>query len=186
MKVTRMEKVEFMTLKLIWVSCPYPAVTLELEKMLEAKFRVFDGQERPVDEAPSTIILCPKGEDVGSEEVRYLRAQAPDVPVLVLGLRLDTQGARAALLAGADGFIYLGMQPAQIIYALSAALKGETLVPRDLLQAFLVEKESQVDTVLTPRQREFLELVAVSASSGREIMVPRELLKAFVREAPVT
>jgi DNA-binding NarL/FixJ family response regulator len=179
-----MEEVEFMTLMLIWVSCPYPAMTLQLEKMLEAKFRVYEGQELPVDKAPSSIIFCPKGEDIDSEEVRCLQAQAPDTPILVLGLRVDTQGARAALLAGADGFIYLGMQPAQIICALSAALKGETLVPRDLLQTFLAEKISQVDTVLTPRQREFLELVAALATSGKEIVVPRELLEAFLRGAP--
>jgi hypothetical protein len=55
-----MEEVEFMTLKLIWVSCPYPAVTFQLEKLLEAKFRVYEGQELPVDKAPSSIIFCPK------------------------------------------------------------------------------------------------------------------------------
>lgn len=183
--MTQMEEAEFMTLKVVWLSCPYPEVTLELEKMLEEKFRVYEGQELSVDEAPSSIIYCPKGEDVSSEEVRRLRAQAPDAPILVLGLGVDTQGARAALLAGADGFIYLGMQTTQIIHALSAPLKGDTLVSRELLEAFLVEKVSQVDTVLTPRQREFLELVATSPISGRDYVLPRELLEAFLRDAPV-
>jgi DNA-binding NarL/FixJ family response regulator len=172
---------EVKPLSSIWISCPYPVVTLGLEKMLEAKFRVYEGQEPPVDEAPSSIIYCPIEGDIGSEEVKRLRARAPDAAILVLGLRADTQLARTALLAGADTLIHLRMQPALIICALSMASEGETLVPRDLLEAFLVEMVSRADLTITPRQREFLELVVVTATSRGEIVVPRKLLEAFLR-----
>jgi DNA-binding NarL/FixJ family response regulator len=150
--------------------------------MLEAKTYVYSGQNPPVDQAPSSIIFCPEGEDVDSD-VRQLQALAPGAPILVIGLRVDTRLAQRALLAGAHGFIHLGMRPVQITYALSAAFKGKTIVPRDLLEAFLREMVSRVDLIPTPHQREFLELVATAATSREEIVVPRELLEDFLREA---
>ncbi len=155
--------------------------------MLGARARVYSGRKPPANEAPSGIIYYPKGEEDVASEVRRLRALVPGVPILVLGLRVEPQLAQTALLVGADGFIHLGMQPAQIIRALLTASKGETLVPRDLLEAFLQEMSARADlTVLTPHQREFLELVAASASYNDEIVVSRELLKAFLREAAIT
>lgn len=180
--MTQTEKFEFKTLSPVWITCPYPAVALGLEKMLEAKTWVYDGQSPPMDEAPSSIIICPRGEDVDLE-IRRLQTLVPDVPILVLGLRVDTQLARTALLAGAHGFVYLEMQPVQIINALSAVLKDQTVVPVELLEAFLAEMASQADLdILTPDQREFLELVATSETSGGEILIPRELLEAFLRD----
>ncbi len=181
-----LEESEFETLRLVWVSGTDPAMAMELGKMLGARARVVHGGREPLaNEAPCGIIHYPKGEDVASE-VRRLRALVPGVPILVLGLRVEPQLAQTALLVGADGFIHLGMQPAQIIRALLTASEGETLLPRDLLEAFLEEMSARADlTVLTPHQREFLELVAASASYNDEIVVPRELLEAFLREAPM-
>jgi DNA-binding NarL/FixJ family response regulator len=185
--VTQTEEFDLKTLKSVWVSCPYPVVSLGLEKMLGAKTRVYSGQEPLANGDPSSIIICPDEEDVASE-VDRLRPLALGAPILVLSLRLDPQFARTALLAGAHGFIHLAMRPAQIVRALSAASKGETVVPKDLLGAFLEEMVSREDPiVLTPRQQEFLELVATSSvSSWDEIVVPRELLEAFLEEAAMT
>lgn len=185
-KMTQTEEVGVKTLSSVWVSCPYPAVALGLEKMLEAKeIRVYGGQKPPVNESPNSVVLCPKGEDVGSE-VRRLQALAPGVPVLVFGLRVDTRLARMALLVGAHGFIHLGMQPAQIVHALSAAFAGETLVPRDLLEAFLIEMASRINPAITPHQQEFLWMVATLATFSDDIVVSRELFEAFLGEAAVT
>lgn len=105
-----------------------------------------------------------------------------ECPHPVLGLRLEPRLARTALLTGVDGFVYPGMRPAQIVELLGAASRGETLVPRDLFEAFLAEiMEAQADLALTPRQQEFLELIAVLATSQGEIVVRRELLEAFLR-----
>lgn len=144
-----------------------------------------DGQGPSANEvtACGTVIFWQKEEDIVSE-VRRLRALGEGAPILVLGLRLEPRLARTGLLAGADGFVYPGMSPAQIVELLGAASRGETLVPRDHFEAFLAEiVEAQAALVLTPRQREFLEQIAVSASSQGDIVVRRELLKAFLREA---
>ena len=60
--------------------------------------------------------------------------------------------------------------------------EGEMIVlHREFLEACLEERLSQEDpTVLDPRQREFLEVVAASATFSDVIVVPEELLKAFL------
>lgn len=168
----------------VWVRGPHREAALLVERALEAKANVYVGKEPPTGEAPSSIILCPNGEGV-AQEMRRLRSLAPDAPILVLGPRVEPRLAQTALLAGAHGFIHLGMQPAQIARALSAVSEGYAVVPKELLDFFLTEMVSREDRAdLTPDQREFLELVATSAvSSTDEIVVPRELLEAFLREA---
>lgn len=159
-------------------------VTSSLEEALGTRIDIYDSGQGSSAEgvtARGTIIFCQREEDVASK-VRCLRALEEGAPILVLGLRLEPQLARTALLAGANGFVYPGMRPAQIVELLGAASKGETLVPRDLFAAFLAEIiEAQDDLVLPPRQREFLELVAELATSQNEIVVRRESLEAFLR-----
>jgi len=155
-----------------------------LEEALGTIIDIYNNGQAPSAEgvtARGTVIFCQKEEDVTSE-VRRLRTLEEGAPILVLGPRLEPQLARTALLAGADGFVYPGMRPAQIIELLGAAPRGETLVPRDLFAAFLAEIiEAQPDLVLPPRQREFLELVAELSTSQKEIVVRRELLGAFLK-----
>lgn len=110
-------------LGLIWIKCSHAAISIELEEALKAQARVHRGQTPPMEGPPSFIVLCSNGEeheyeDIASE-VRPLRALAPNVPIMVLGSRLDVRCAVAALEAGAAGFIHGEMQPNQIVTALA-------------------------------------------------------------------
>jgi hypothetical protein len=167
---------------LIWVKCSFPLVGLGLEAKLKAVGYVYCGQEAPVKNAPSSVIYCPNEEEDVASELERLRIVAGNVPILVFGLSNDLRLAQTAFLAGADGFIHRRTQPEQIVRTLSAAFAGEALVPRDLLEALLLEKVSRADVmVLTPRQREFLELVVVEAATFEDVIVsPKELLREFL------
>jgi DNA-binding NarL/FixJ family response regulator len=160
-----------------------------LEETLGTKLEVYDnGQEPSVRQgvhARGSVIFCMKEEEVASE-VRRLRDLERGAPILVLGLRLDPWLARSALLAGADGFVYPGMQPVQIVRLLEVASKGESLVPRELLDAFLVEAQSRADLAMpSPRQQQILLLIAQVATSKGEIVLSRELLEAFLTEIAI-
>jgi DNA-binding NarL/FixJ family response regulator len=75
------------------------------------------------------------------------------------------------------------MQPVQIVKLLEVASKGERLVPRELLEAFLVEAQSRADlAMLSPRQQQILMLIAEAATSKEEIVLSRELLEDFLIE----
>jgi DNA-binding NarL/FixJ family response regulator len=183
----RLEEIEPKALGSIWIICPCSdEVGSLLKKMLsEVGARVHIGQEPPSGKAVFSMILCSSGEGVGSEvrRVRLLQALAAEAPILILGPRVTLQLARSALLAGASGFLHLGMQPAEIVCALSEASKGEIIVPRKLLEAFLVKAQSQADlAMLSPRQQQILMLIAEAATSKGEIVLSRELLEDFLTE----
>ena len=77
-------------------------------------------------------------------------------------------------------FIDIGIQPTQNAPALSPPSKDEITIHRDLLEASLTQMISRGNFVLTPSQREFLEVVAAAATFSDEILVPKELLNAFL------
>jgi len=182
----QLKEFEVETLGPVWVICPYPAVTLGLEKALEAEALTSGGRGSCPPEGPSSIIYCPNGEDVASE-VGRLQTLAPDASLLVFGLRLDPQLAKTAIRAGARGFIHAGMKPRQIVRALSVGVKGETVIPRELLEGLLGEAEPQVDLgVLTPRQLEILELVAeglTNAQVAKRVFLSESTIKQHLRAA---
>lgn len=182
----RFKELEVKALDPVWVICPYPTVALGLEKTLEAAARTNGGGNFYPPEAPSSIIYCPNGEDVASE-VKRLRTLAPDASLLVFGLRLDAKLAKTAIRAGARGFIHAGMEPRQIVRALSVAAEGEIVIPRELLESLLGKAEPQVDLdALTPRQREILELVAeglTNAQIAKRVFLSESTVKQHLRAA---
>src|SRR5437868_5277438 len=99
--------------EVVWVTrCPYPLVGLGLKTALEAAgYDVHSGQKCPVvgEDTPSCVIYCPTGPGV-VQEVNRLQELVPDAPVLILGLNgSNLPLARAALQAGARGFLHLEM-----------------------------------------------------------------------------
>jgi DNA-binding NarL/FixJ family response regulator len=155
-------------LGLVWVTPHYSVVAAGLERLLiKAKAHVLWGQEPPED-TPSLVVLCANGGDLASE-VRNLQAQAPEAPVLVLGLQAELPLARAALQAGAKGFIHAQMPPEQVVRALEVVTKkGEHVVPRELLKALVEEGEPQAELAkLTPQKRAILGWAAEGLSNAQ-------------------
>jgi len=172
-------------LGLVWIDSPFPTLSLGLREAIKTDARVHCGREAP-PEAPSSIIYCPDGEDIG-KEVRRLQALLPDVPILIFGLSIDLQLARIALCAGASGLIHAAMQPSEIVRSLSLASKGDFVVPRELLKDLVVETTSAVDlAALTPRQREILALVSeglTNAEVAKRLFLSEFTVKQHLRLA---
>jgi DNA-binding NarL/FixJ family response regulator len=158
-------------------------VVLEIEARLEAADHVYYGEEVPVNNAPSSMIYCPKEEDDVASAVECLRSAAGNIPIIVLGSRLDPQLAQKVLLAGAGGVVNLERYPGQGARFLIAAFEDDAAISRDFLKAILAEAASRTGPiVLTPRQRQFLNLVIQPPLVADHIMVPKELLRAFLVE----
>lgn len=151
----------------VWINCPFPIVALGLTEALKAEAQIHVGDEPPVEGDVSSVVYCANGGvDLGSEMER-LRSLVPEASILVFGLYGNLALARSALQAGARGFIHAGMKPSQIARALSVASEGEIAVPRELLKDLIVA-EAPVDTaILSPRQREILELVCEGLTNGQ-------------------
>jgi hypothetical protein len=167
-----------------WVNCPL--MILKIEARLKAAGYVcyvesVPKEDGPVNNAPSSMIYCPKEDDDVASEVERLRGAVGTIPIIVLGSRLDPQLAQRVLLAGAVGIVHLERYPGQGAGFLSAAFEDEIAISRDYLEALLTEAMSRTGPiVLASRQRRFLELVLHAPLVADNILVPKELLRAFV------
>ena len=104
----------------------------------------------------------------------------------MLGPSADLSLARAALRAGARGFVHAGMGPGQIARALRVAVEGEVVLPRGLLEELVADDRQPDLSVLRPRQREVLDLVAQGLSNAqiaRRLCVSESSVKRYLGSA---
>ena len=179
-------RAERKALGLVWIACPYPVVTIGLENVLSEHARLYVGSEPPEDETPALIILCPEEGEGFVSDLEDLQETARDTPVLIFGLRVDLRAGKAAFQAGARGFIHIGMQPAQIVNALSLARAGEVVIPGELFQGLVVDETPTGSGTLTSRQQEILTLVAegmTNAQIAQRLYLSEFTIKQHLRHA---
>jgi len=157
-----------------------------LERALGALAAVVHRGPKPPTQAPSAVVCHAYGAADAARRVQSLRASVPDATVLVLSPRVDAALARAALGSGAGGAVHAGMPPGQIARALSVAMEGEVVFPRELLEE-LVEGARPPDlSVLKPRQLEILGLVAeglTNAEVASRLYLSESTVKQHLRRA---
>jgi DNA-binding NarL/FixJ family response regulator len=110
----------------------------------------------------------------GIEAMAQLKKDNADVKVVFLTMHQDPAYARRALAAGAAGFVVKHSAPAELVLAIHAALKGQTFITPALAGDVLKQAQQEgrdangSAPLLTPRQREILELLA-QGRSAKEI-----------------
>jgi DNA-binding NarL/FixJ family response regulator len=130
--------------------------------------RIHLGRERPAEEEPSAVVCFPSAEEDVAPEVEGARALTPDAVVLVFAPSPSLRLARAALGAGAGGLLGAGMGPERVLRAVRVALKGETVLPRELLREWVDEhRPPDLGALLSARQREVLGLLAEGATNAQ-------------------
>ena len=116
-----------------------------------------------------------------------MRSGTPDAAVLVYAPCADLALTCDALRAGASGLLQTGFPPNELSRALSLALKGETVVPRKLLAAWLEEqRRTDPKLVLRPRQLEILRLAAeglTNAQIAQRLHLAESTVKQHLRSA---
>lgn len=128
----------------------------------------------------------------GIPALRLWRARFPAVPVVILSAQDDPQTVRAAMAAGAAGYVPKSTSPRIIQQAMRLVLSGGKYLPSELLprraaDAF-VEAQGGVATPiaalgLSERQAEVLRLVARGATNKvicRELGLAERTVKAHI------
>lgn len=157
-----------------------------LEELLQSRgvqvvASVSSGEEgvRRARELSSDIILL----DVkmpgmnGVETLKQLRASGVRTPVVMLTMSREDADLRAALRAGAQGYLLKDMEPEELVPALEVALRGDNVVAREMVGTLAdivrsnagPELEARRPTTpfadLTQRELEILEHVAMGLSN---------------------
>ena len=143
-------------------------------KLLEPEFEVVatvdDGRalvSRAVELEPDVVLL-----DIsmpllnGIEAARQIRKLRPNIKLIFVTMHSDPNYAAEALRVGACGYVLKSSAASELSAALRAALEGGTYVTP--LIATGGSPFSEQSSVLTPRQREVLQLVA-EGKSAKEI-----------------
>jgi DNA-binding NarL/FixJ family response regulator len=110
----------------------------------------------------------------GIDALIQMKKTNPGVRVVFLTMHPEVAYARRALDAGAHGYVLKHSAPEELVTAIRAALTGKTYITPtlagELMQAMKQEPAHPADplALLTPRQREILQLVA-EGRSAKEI-----------------
>lgn len=144
-------------------------------------------------ERPDVVLMdlrMPRME--GAEATRQIRAELPDIKVLVLTTYADDDSLFPALQAGARGYLTKDASAEEIEQAIRALVAGHThldpAVQQRLVAAVLDETpipaESQpLPDSLTPREAEVLKLIAAGRSNAEiaeTLVVSRATVKTHV------
>ena len=108
----------------------------------------------------------------GLQATREIRAQAPEIAVLVLSMHDDERYLFEALKAGASGYVLKQAADQDLVDAVRAVQRGEPFLTnaaqRALVRAWIDDGATGPAEPLSPREQEVLKLIA-EAHTNREI-----------------
>jgi DNA-binding NarL/FixJ family response regulator len=125
-----------------------------------------------VDTRPDLVLLDLRlGEEDGTTVARDLRNKGVEAKILVLSIHDTSRHLRAALAAGADGYLLKSVSGGALAEGIRKAVAGETVIGQEFVPKLLEDATRGGDprrTDITAREHEVLELVS-QGLANREI-----------------
>jgi len=124
----------------------------------------------------------------GQEMALALRKSHPDIKIMMLtGTEVDDR-VYSLVAAGVEGYVLKNIEPAELVRAIHAVVRGEAYLHPDVMQKVLSRmqnQEKQVLTVsLTPRELEVLEWMTTSKTYrqiGETLSVSEETIRSHAK-----
>lgn len=143
----------------------------DLEVIAEAADGV-EARDTVIRERPDLAILDVKMPGLtGLQATREIKAQAPDVSILILSMHDDERYLFEALKAGASGYVLKSQADTDLLGAIRSVERGEPFLSPAAQQALIRDvlgRSEEVESKLTPREEEIVKMVA-EAHTSREI-----------------
>lgn len=123
---------------------------------------VAEAIEVVVESEPQVVLLDLRlGQEDGAEVSRRLREEAPDVRVLVLSAHERSSDLRAAMAAGAAGYLLKRTSPDLLLESVRRVAEGERVIDQAFVPFLVGLPSERGDTRdLSPREQQVLALVA--------------------------
>lgn len=117
---------------------------------------------------PCHVLLLDMGMPApsGPELIGLIRVQWPRLPILVVSMYHDAAIVRAALQAGASGYITKDSEPETLMQALRRVAGGGRYVEPRLLDAIAFAPPAPAHPALSPRERQVLQRLADGQSNS--------------------
>lgn len=148
---------------------------LERQEDIEVVAEAADGieaRDTVVRERPDLAILDVKMPGLtGLQATREIKAQAPEVSILILSMHDDDRYLFEALRAGASGYVLKSQADTDLLAAIRSVERGEPFLSPAAQQALIrdvLERGDEAESDLTPREEEIVKMVA-EANTSREI-----------------
>ena len=132
-----------------------------------------DGREaiRGISEIKPDLVLMDLSMPVmnGMEAIREIKMRNPDVPILALTVHRTEDYIRAALQAGADGYVLKDATRQELLMAVQSILNGKTYlspgISQKIVTGFLDTQQQSTRSpktwdTLTHRERQIIKLIA--------------------------
>ena len=118
----------------------------------------------------------------GLEATKLLTEKVPDSKVLIFTAYSERSLLSRGLESGAKGYILKEAPHETLVRAIERVAAGDTFIDPALMPAFLSGRER--DEMLTPREREILQLLAdgmSNADAAKRLFISQETVKSHVR-----
>lgn len=142
--------------------------------------------------APDVVLMDIElpGDD-GILLTRQIRAEHPEIRVVMLTAHSDSDRIFAAMKAGAVGYLLKNARADQILEAVNRVAGGEAILPPEVASRFLDEFQRSRDEdrrretlgSLTPREEEILTLLATGDSNkgiAKSLLISEQTVKSHV------
>ena len=136
------------------------------------------------------ILLGSRGSQNLFDAMAALKAQRPDLRIIVTGSKADDETILKALMAGAKGYVDEAATPSEFVMAIRMVHQGSVWAPRRIFSIFIDRVTSSPGRIFpagrvtfTDREKEVLELLVAGRSNkeiGAALGIEERTVKAHV------